>query len=229
MNQSMQVLQSMEPSMLSLGDEDFVRQAYLRLLGRGADAEGFKGYMEQLQQGVSRIDIYQVLASSEEAQRYEARRQQMRKSMAVYAPAPRSASLVTMPSWLPAAAPVSWDSPTAQVGHANELLELEGAAFIKAAYLALLGREVDMEGGQLYLQRMRDGWSRMSIVRSLCMSEEGKAFGQRLAGLGKALSRYKKAQRRSWGGWYYRSVLGVESDLPMERHLRATHLALRQQ
>jgi hypothetical protein len=61
----------------------------------------------------------------------------------------------------------------------------------------------------------------------LAFSEEGKAHGIKLAGLRKALERYAKAQRRSWGGWYFRSVLGVESDLPLERQLRAAHMALR--
>lgn len=226
--QAMQVLQAMEPGLMKLDDEAFVRQAFLRLLGRGADPEGLKAYLAQLMQGVSREEIYQALAASEEAQRYEARRQQMRKGLAVFAPALRHASaMVPMPQWWPSRAPVSWEGPATQVAHVNELLDLEGVAFVKAAYVALLGREVDTEGGQVYLQRLRDGWSRMSLVKALSESQEGKTFGPRLPGLAAALSRYKKAQRRSWGGWYYRSVLGVESDLPMERHLRATHLALR--
>jgi hypothetical protein len=227
-NQTMNVLQAMEPSMMALDDEAFVRQAYLRLLGRGADADGLSGYLQQLQQGVSRAEAYQALASSEEAQRYEARRQQMRRSLAVSAPMARSTAVMPAPTWWPAFAPVSWDGPASEVAHIHELLELDGADFVKAAYVALLGREADVDGGNNYLKRLRDGWSHMSVVKGLCHSDEGKAFGQKLPGLAKALQRYNKAQRRSWGGWYHRSVLGIESDLPMERHLRATHLALRQ-
>ncbi len=227
-NQAMNVLQAMEPSMMALDDESFVRQAYLRLLGRGADADGLNGYMQQLQKGLSRAEAYQALASSEEAQRYEARRQQMRRSLAVSAPMARSTAMMPSPTWWPALAPVSWDGPVFEVAHIHELLELEGADFVKAAYVALLGRGADVDGGNNYLKRLRDGWSRMSVVKGLHHSEEGKAFGQKLPGLAKALQRYNKAQRRSWGGWYHRSVLGIESDLPMERHLRATHLALRQ-
>lgn len=229
LNQAMDVFQAMEQSMLALDDETFVRQAYLRLLGRGVDAEGLRGYLQQLQQGVSRSEAYQALATSEEAQRYEVRRQQMRRSLVVTPPpAVQSTAVVPVPTLWPAAAPVSWDGPAPEVSHVNALLELEGVDFVKAAYVALLGREADVDGGTNYLKRLRDGWSRMSIVKALCESAEGKAFGQKLAGLANALQRYKQAQRRSWGGWYHRSVLGVESDLPMERHLRATHLALRQ-
>jgi len=227
-NQTMNVLQAMEPSMMALDDEAFVRQAYLRLLGRGADADGLSSYLQQLQHGLSRAEAYQALASSEEAQRYEARRQQMRRSLAVSAPMARSTAIMPAPTWWPALATVSWDGPVFEVADIQELLELEGADFVKAAYVALLGRGADVDGGNNYLKRLRDGWSRMSVIKGLHHSEEGKAFGQKLPGLAKALQRYNKAQRRSWGGWYHRSVLGIESDLPMERHLRATHLALRQ-
>jgi hypothetical protein len=228
-DQPMDVLQAMEPGMLALDDEAFLRQAYLRLLGRGADAEGLNGYLQQLRQGVSRSEAYQALACSEEAQRYETRRQQMRRSVAVTTSMLRSSTaLVPAPTWWPAPTVVSWDGSAPQVTHINDLLELDGVDFVKAAYVSLLGREVDAEGGANYLKRLREGWSRMSVVKGLCASDEGKAHGNALPGLAKALQRYNKAQRRSWGGWYHRSVLGVESDLPMERHLRATHLALRQ-
>ena len=128
--------------------------------------------------------------------------------------------------WLPALQTPSWDVLTPEVAHINELLELDGIPFIKAAYVALLGREVDEEGGGNYARRLRDGWSKMSLVKGMAWSEEGKALGKKLPGLATALTRYAKAQRRSWGGWYYRSVLGVESDLPLERQLRAAHQAL---
>jgi hypothetical protein len=221
----------MEASMMQLDDETFVRQAYLRLLGRSADPEGFAGYLGQLRQGAARADIYQELASSDEAQRYEARRQALRRTLSVVQPVrqqPQGGGMVVTPQqWLPALQVPQWDGPTQSVANVNELLELEGTAFIKAAYLALLGREVDEEGGNNYVRRLRDGWTKMSLVKGLALSDEGKAHGMKLAGLRKALARYAKAQRRSWAGWYTRSVLGVESDLPLERQLRAANMALR--
>ncbi len=210
--------------MMQLDDESFIRQAYLRLLGRAADPVGLAGYLGQLNQGAERANLYQELANSEEAQRYEARRQAMRSALTVVRSAHQSMPLQTMPQWLPVAAP-SWDVPTLSVMHINELLELDGIPFIKAAYVALLGREVDESGGANYARRLRDGWSKMSMVKGMAMSEEGRAMQTKLPGLSKALKLYAKAQRRSWGGWYYRSVLGVESDLPLERQLRAANQA----
>ena len=226
-----EVIQSMDSSFLQLDDEAFLRQVYLRLLGRAADAPGLQGYLGQLQQGVPRQDIYQELATSEEGQRYEARRRALRRNLTVVSPplpmgqTQGTQILAMQPQWLMAPVDV-WDGPTNQVANVQELLDLEGTAFIKAAYLALLGREVDEEGGRNYARKLRGGWSKMSVVKGLAASDEARRFGPQLPGLHKALQRYTKAQRRSWGGWYYRSVLGVESDLPLERHLRAAHLAV---
>lgn len=226
-----EAIQSMDSSLLQLDDEAFLRQVYLRLLGRAADAPGLQGYLGQLQQGVPRHDIYQELATSEEGQRYEARRRALRRNLTVVSPplpmgqTQGTQILAMKPQWLMAPVDV-WDGPTPQVANVQELLDLEGTAFIKAAYLALLGREVDEEGGRNYARKLRGGWSKMSVVKGLAASDEARRFGPQLPGLHKALQRYAKAQRRSWGGWYYRSVLGVESDLPLERHLRAAHLAV---
>lgn len=229
------LLQAMEASMMQLDDETFVRQAYLRLLGRSADPEGFVGYLGQLRQGVARADLYNELASSDEAQRYETRRQALRRTLTLVPTARtqlqthQGGMVVAAQQWLPVLQVPSWDGPTQPVQDINELLELDGAAFIKAAYLSLLGREVDEQGGNNYVRRLRDGWSKMSLIKGLALSDEGKVYGMKLAGLRKALARYAKAQRRSWGGWYFRSVLGVESDLPLERQLRAAHMALRRE
>jgi len=228
-NRNVEVFQSMETAMMQLDDDAFVRQSYLRLLGRSADPEGFAGYIGQLQHGVARADIYHDLAISEEAQRYEARRQALRRTLTVLRPAPQALPVQNMPVWFPvnvSASTPAWEVATPSVAHVNDLLDLEGIPFIKAAYVVVLGREVDEAGGASYAGRLREGWSKMSLIKALVLSSEGRAFGSKRPALARALYRYSKAQRRSWGGWYYRSVLGVESDLPLERQLRAAHQAL---
>jgi len=225
----MNVVQMLEDAMPKSDDTEFVRQAYLRLLGRAADEEGLKGYVAQLKSGLTRTEMLQVLSGCEEAQRYEARRTALRRAAA---PSPlRTNQVMLAPSW--GVAPTLQNSmpagPAPQVDHINALMELEGGLFVKAAYAALLGREADEAGWLNYARKLRDGWSKMSILKGLAQSDEARKAGRTLPGLDHALKRYAKAQRRSWGGWYYRSVLGVESDLPLERQLRAAHLALRRE
>ena len=128
-----EAIQSMDSSLLQLDDEAFLRQVYLRLLGRTADAPGLQGYLEQLQQGASRHDIYQELATSEEGQRYEARRRALRRNLTVVpstlpmTQTPGAQMLAVQPQWLMAPVDV-WDGPTAQVANVQELLDLAGFA-----------------------------------------------------------------------------------------------------
>ncbi|WP_315831412.1 glycosyltransferase [Bradyrhizobium prioriisuperbiae] len=56
----------------------------------------------------------------------------------------------------------------------DQLLALDGEKFIRAAYQAVLGRDADAGGLQLWLGRRRSGESKLSILTSLCLSSEGK-------------------------------------------------------
>jgi hypothetical protein len=218
------VMQVDSGALFALDDTAFLKQAYLRLLGRVPDAEGLRGYLEAMHQGQDRATIYQALASSDEAQRYEARRQALRRPPAVRPSVP---SLAAPGSAFFAPVVVETLAPVPEAKDMDALLALEGAVFVRAAYLALLGRDADDAGLQNYLGFLRDGWSKMHTLKGLSNSDEARAANRRLPGLQQALARYHKAQRRSWSGWYHRSVLGIESDMPIERQLRAAHAALR--
>lgn len=52
--------------LLSLGDEDFVLQAYRSLLGREADESGLASYLRQVRQGVDKSALLVALAKSSE-------------------------------------------------------------------------------------------------------------------------------------------------------------------
>jgi hypothetical protein len=50
---------------------DFIRSAYLTVLGRLPDADGFEFYRSRLNQGVSKLTILHQLRASEEARRHD--------------------------------------------------------------------------------------------------------------------------------------------------------------
>lgn len=219
------VMQVDSGALFELEDTAFLKQAYLRLLGRVPDADGQRGYLEALQQGQDKATVYQALASSEEARRYEARRQALRRAPALRPSAPGLAAPAPASFFAPLV--VEALAPVPEVSNIDSLLALDGAVFVRAAYRALLARDADDTGLQNYLGLLRDGWSKMHVLKGLSGSDEARAAGRTLPGLRQALARYQKAQRRSWSGWYHRSVLGIESDMPIERQLRAAHAALR--
>jgi hypothetical protein len=191
----------------ALDNSSYVQQLYLRLLGRTVDPSGRRLYVEKLDAGLSKEEVYSALATSEEGVRYANRRAAVRQSSPVVQHAV-------------AATPVQ-PSTLVIVESVNDLMVLNGAIFVATVYRVLLNREVDPDGARTYLNLLRAGWTKLHVITALAKSEEAQRVGRGLAGLSQVAHNYGKAQRRSWGGWYCRNVLGMESDLPADRERRA--------
>jgi hypothetical protein len=74
--------------------------------------------------------------------------------------------------------------PTRRRFSARELLRLPDAAFLRAAYLAVLGREPDQAGWSVTFPRLRRlESSRVEVLHSLTASVEGRARGVVISGL----------------------------------------------
>ena len=67
--------------------------------------------------------------------------------------------------------------------HANQLLNLSGAAFVRSAYEAILGRAPDSAGGAYYLRRLQTEQDRVKILYELATSKEGRKKANALPGL----------------------------------------------
>ena len=184
--------------LLAFTGDQFVRKAYLALLGREADPTGLQYYTERLARGDSREQIIADLHADPEGQAYGG----------------RIAGLEELRARLPQA------QPAPKVGHAADLLALHGTVFVKAAYLAVLGREADPQGLAHYADLLRSGYSRSHILAALSGSPEAGASGSDVPGLQQLVRAYRKGQARSWSGWYWRNVKGAESDLPPAREAR---------
>ncbi|MET0370928.1 MAG: DUF4214 domain-containing protein [Sphingobium sp.] len=66
---------------------------------------------------------------------------------------------------------------------AKELMRADGEQFVRWAYITLLGRPADPEGLRFYLRRMDEGKTKVSIMKQLSRSAEGRAHGARLSDL----------------------------------------------
>lgn len=64
-----------------------------------------------------------------------------------------------------------------------DLLSREDEAFVRCAYVSLLGREPDPEGLGHHLERVRGGESKRRLLAQLRASPEGRAFGASFPGL----------------------------------------------
>lgn len=91
--------------------------------------------------------------------------------------------------------------------------------FIYTAYQAVLGRAPDQEGEAYYLARLRAGTHKLEILKQLRHSSEGAAFIPGVAGLDRAIRRYRWATLPLIGVML-RLLWGAEGN-------GATHRALR--
>lgn len=184
---------------------EFVHAAYRAILGRDADASGLRHYAQRLAAGDSKEHVLVDLRRDPEGRAFNAN-------------IPGLEDVIAAAS--SAAAVRAGPAAHAAIAHANDLLGLHGEAFIRAAYLAILKREVDPEGLQRYIDVLRSGYSRSHILKELAASSEARATPGSVAGLDALLAAYERAQAGTWGGWYWRAVRGAESDLPPAREQR---------
>jgi GT2 family glycosyltransferase/glycosyltransferase involved in cell wall biosynthesis len=108
-------------------------------------------------------------------------------------------------------------------GRKSELcsfLDFDGLAFVRAAYLALLRREPDLDGQMYYWRRLRVGVPKLQILGELSFSEEGLEADCRIAGLKKALQMQRLARIPIVGN-LMASMLKVESVGTDQTRLRA--------
>lgn len=73
------------------------------------------------------------------------------------------------------------ERPRARSVHINELLRFHDRPFVEAAYLAILGRPMDQRG-ELSVNYLRAGGSKLSVLRWLRDSTEGRNEGVELRG-----------------------------------------------
>ena len=102
----------------------------------------------------------------------------------------------------------------------DELLFLADRAFIRCAFLTLLGREIDPEGEAYYLSRLRRGYAKIALLKQLRRSAEGRQNDPGIAGLDRAIARYRRANL-PMVGWAVRQFNGEEGDGAAARRLRA--------
>ena len=158
--------------LLTLDGEEFIRQAYIHVLGRVPDREGLSYYAERLSNGFSRLHILGQLAASGET--HSARK--------LY-PRLRWTYLISKYRFVPVLGVCAEIACSFSRAHMRELFCRDDEQFIEQAFQAVLGRIADAQGFAHYLKQLRSGKNRLEILVDMRFSKEGKAAGSRVAGL----------------------------------------------
>lgn len=198
--------------LLSLDGYAFIEGAYRTLLGREPDDGGIATYLRLMSRGWSKKSILYNLRQAAKDQgreepfvglddqlmlyrRYERPFERVIVSLGIAAALKRKKfrNLAGLPVRL-----VDDIPPPQRLHTVDELFQLNGTAFLNAAYLAILGRVPDPEGRAFYLNRLRGGGGREEVAVQLYQSREGRAFATKLAGLESLAKRMSRRQAYRW-------------------------------
>lgn len=108
------------------------------------------------------------------------------------------------------------DGPITSVA---QLLAPHDRSFIHAAYRSVLGRPPEPEGEAYYLARLRGGAHKLSILKQLRRSPEGRTFVPGVAGLDRAIKRQIWTTKPLIGPMV-RFFTGAEGNGATQRQLR---------
>ena len=146
---------------LALDGPEFLGQAYLLMLGRPVDPEGFRHYSGKLRSGASKLSILAKLRASQEGKAYRAN-------------APNLWTLFAQSVRRGAAPTIS----------ARRLLRLNGSDFVDHAYFALTGHWPDDVVRRRYSAKLSSGTHKLRVVLEMLEAAEGTAAASAVNGLG---------------------------------------------
>lgn len=181
--------------LLALRDEQFIIGAYQTLLGRRPDAEGAAYYLSRLRTGTDPAQIVVQLHLSAEGRAHNAAVPGIKRMVRRYRLLrfPVIGSVMRFfgvryyrPNRINDSAPSYITSPAvdpATPANVDDLLCYHDEDFVRAAYVALLGRAADADGLQHYVSKLRIGADRREILAALYGSAEAKSFRGNVAGL----------------------------------------------
>jgi glycosyltransferase involved in cell wall biosynthesis len=87
-----------------------------------------------------------------------------------------------------------------EIKNVDELLGLDGESFVCASYQALLGRHPDPQGLAYYLNRLKMGSNKLSVLCQMSKSTEAKIFENKILGLDVAI-KFCKWCRFPFSAW----------------------------
>src|SRR5580692_3543448 len=135
---------------LMLDGPEFLGQAYLLMLGRPVDPEGFRNYDAQMRSGASKLSILTELRASQEGRAY-----------GMNAPDP----LVLL-----AQAPNAIVSAAASL---QDLLRMNGSTFIDCSFVSTIGRLPSDDVRRGYIAKLNAGTDKLQILLEMLDAHDG--------------------------------------------------------
>tara|TARA_R110000868_G_scaffold375711_1_gene640368 strand:+ start:1551 stop:2069 length:519 start_codon:yes stop_codon:yes gene_type:complete len=107
----------------------------------------------------------------------------------------------------------------------EDLLSLNGIAFLQSAFQLILQRDIDVNGQKHYGARMRAGARKYDVISDLARSAEGRRSGAVVPGMKRYLRRQRLADMPLIG-WIARKFYNFESNDTISRQIRGLQMQL---
>ena len=162
--------------LLSSDNEEFVRLAYLTVLGRPADAEGEAYYTDRIRRGFTKMEVLDQLRKGDEAKRVpplpDLENALRRFRIARVGRGKRRGGAAVERQILREASEVRVD----------HFMRYHDEEFVVRVFAYYLGREPDEFGLAHYLRQIRSGVSRQRVLLDISRGAEARARGKRAVG-----------------------------------------------
>ena len=162
--------------LLSSDNEEFVRLAYLTVLGRPADTEGEAYYTDRIRRGHTKMEVLDQLRKSDEAKRVpqmpdlDAALRRFRVARVGRGKRGGGAAVERQ---------VLREASEVRVDH---FMRYHDEEFVVRVFAYYLGREPDEVGLAHYLRQVRSGVSRQRVLLDISRGAEARARGTRAVG-----------------------------------------------
>ncbi len=181
--------ESKEFQNLSLNNEEFIKKAYETLLNRKADPKGLQYWEEQMNEGVTKEQIFYGFAFSKEFENLAKNTYHITpfdQTDKLEAFVGRFYNLVLDRSvdpkgksfWIEALKSGAKKPSDMVLGFFNSKefkdRNLDDEEFVKIVYKAILGRDPDKKGLNFWVSRLKSGKKRLDIVKGFLYQEEFK-------------------------------------------------------
>lgn len=179
-----------------LDDGPFVRAAFASIVGRAPESQVERHYVKRLRLGMPKVKLIADLRTGREGQRFDSQ-------LAGLDDAVRQVKSGLFPV----------------AANLEELVRLWDEDFVDCAYKTLLGRRPDPAGLGHYLNLVRSGESKTSVLWRLCESGEGAKRRAELPGLRSAIQWYRRVNG-PLTGWFWRLFREADRNSGLHRRVR---------
>ena len=190
-------------------DRPFIECAYLTLLKRQPDVEGFNYYFQRLRTGSPKIQILRELYASPEARVRGVHLPGLRRNVWLQKLIRVPLLVYRMVTNQPARA--GENPETGEASSLRALLACQDDRFVQCAYLTLLKRQPDTDGFGFYLSRLRNGAPKLQLLGEIMESHEAQSIGIVVPGLRNAVKLHKALSRFPMVGFLFRTLIKKSS------------------